>query len=77
MYYIKSDFFCCFQTFKDLLGFLLQSLPFYRAAKVILPIIMTKTFCKILTNFIMLFLRTFRLFISGLQIYRQILTHQN
>ena len=46
-----------------------QSPPFYRVAKVTIPIIMTKTFCKILTNFIAYFLRTFRLFISGLQRY--------
>jgi hypothetical protein len=43
--------------------------PFYRVAKVTVPIIMTKTFCKILTNFIVLFLRTSCLFISGLQRY--------
>jgi hypothetical protein len=39
--------------------------PFYRVAKVILPIIMTKTFCKILTSFIVLFLRAFRFFFEA------------
>ena len=39
--------------------------PFYRVAKVTIPIIMTKTFYKVLSNFIKLFFKSVSLFFEA------------
>jgi hypothetical protein len=68
MYYIKSDFFCCFQTFKDLLG-LITKPPFLSGRKSNTSYYYDQNFLQNFDQLYRLFLRTFRLFISGLQRY--------